>query len=82
MTTTPDNRHQQAAIVDHESWSVPAIFLGIDADLRARAFLLEQTALWRDGADFEGTDEDWIDICLDEGWSLVETNPDESNWEL
>lgn len=76
MNTTPSNQQTETAIITHESWDVPAVFLGADAEARAMAFLLEQTNDYRD----EGyTDQEWIDTCLSEGWLLYASEAEGAN---
>lgn len=81
--TTPDNHQTATAIVDFEAWDVPAVFMGANAEARATAFLLEQTAGFREGMAGH-TDAEWLDICLSEGWDLWTSEADGSNanWDL
>ena len=80
IDTTPANVGQTTAIVDHESWTCPAIFIGGDAEDRAAAFLIHQTEYARDRDEFP-SDEEWIDICQSEGWTFVACCGSEANWE-
>lgn len=62
-----------AAYLDHSDWMAPEFFLGntvIEAEKAAMAALLAHTDEYRDEDKFPN-DEDWIDECFNNEWTLA-----------
>jgi len=61
-----------AATLDHEDWLHNRVFIRDteeEAEEAATAFLLERTYETRDRDEFPD-DENWVDVCLMEDWTL------------
>lgn len=62
-----------AATLDHSDWVHSRVFLSDTeegAEAKATAFLLAQTAEFREGSDERYDDEEWLEVCLSEDWAL------------
>jgi hypothetical protein len=80
-TPTPINKGRAFAIVTHEEWDAPAIFIGDSPEKQAKAFLLAQTDDYRDHDEWPD-DEGWLGVCLGEGWALWASDGSNAHWDL
>ena len=63
-----------AAYLDHEDWNQPLFFTSeisaADAEEKAVKRLHIETEGYRDRDEYP-TDEEWLDVCLSESWSIA-----------
>ena len=78
---TPVNKGRAFAIVTHEDWDIPAIFMGDNSEEQAQAFLFAQTDDYRDYDEYPD-DDGWMDACLSEGWVLWASDGSDAHWDL
>lgn len=58
-----------AAVLNHEAWDAAAIYA---TEAEALEALLAETADYRAEYDEPVTDDEWLEVCFSEGWTLLE----------